>query len=120
MSATKREVVVLVGVEGGGVTLYGEKGPNGTWRFTRSYADQTPLFLGEPAVAERLSPTMTTWEEALADLDRQGWHRLPAVRIHPEFRERVWAAIQARLPPDRSSSMADRLWRRWEERCGVK
>jgi hypothetical protein len=107
-------LIVIAGVEGGGVTLYGENRGDGTWRFRRSSADQTPLMLDEPAI-ERSSGWMKSWEEALGDLEAQGWHELPAVHVHPEFRARVWQALQERLgdPTDRrgACSLVHRLER---------
>ena len=117
MMTTRGTLLVIAGVEGGGVTLYGEKRDDGTWRFRRSYADQTPLMLDEPAI-ERGSAWMESWEEALRDLDEHGWHRLPGVHVHPEFRARVWEAIQERLG-DPSDGRGARILQRWKERCGM-
>ncbi len=118
MSFSNKTIIVIAGVEGGGVTLFGEKRTDGTWYFFRSYSDQTPLMLDKPAI-ERQSPLLASWEDALNDLDKQGWYRLPAVRVHPEFRALVWEAMQSRLPAERTSAHAKRLWERWRERCGI-
>lgn len=111
-------LLVIAGVEGGGVTLYGSR-TEGGWRYRVSYADQTPLMLDEPEIRREYG-WVDTWDEALAELDRQGWYRLPGVRVHPEFQQRVWMEIQKRLNgdseyPERSA----RVLARWRERCGI-
>jgi hypothetical protein len=116
----KREIILTAGVEGGGVTLYGERTPNG-WRFRTSYADQTPLMLDEPEIRREVS-WVATWDEALALLDMERWQRLPAIRVHPEFRTRVWVEARKRLPVDASTpdSRNARLLARWREKCEIE
>ena len=112
------QVIVMVGVELGGVTLYGKRTANG-WRFRRSYADQTPLMLDEQEI-RRESRWLKTWGAALCDLDRQGWYRLPVIRVHPAFRDALWVAAKERI--EGSSLPASRktaLLTRWRERCGI-
>lgn len=111
-------LILIAGVEGGGVTLYGQKQAVG-WRFRTSYADQTPLMLDEPEIRHE-SGWLENWEEALAELDRQGWQRLPAVMVHPEFRARVWAAIESRLRAETDQpERAARLLASWRFRCEI-
>ena len=119
MQAERLEVIIIAGVEGGGVTLRGERRPNG-WRFRRSYADQTVLMLNEAGpenVKDRESPWIDSWEEALCDLDGQGWIGLPAVHIHREFRGQVWLAVRERFGNGELSSASQKLLQRWQDRC---
>src|SRR5690349_16281792 len=109
------EIIVLAGVEGGGVTLYGERTTNG-WRFRASYADQTPYMLDEPEI-RREGERVDTWDGALALLDKERWLRLPPIEVHPEFQARVWDAVQQRLGrnAETSNPSTERLLARWRE-----
>jgi hypothetical protein len=54
------------------------------------------------------SDWVDTWEAALYLLDVYPWHKLHAGQVHPEFRQKVWAAVQSRSKPARRRP----LWRR--------
>jgi len=115
-AARKRELLLISGVEGGGVTLYGKK-YEGQWLYSCSYADQTPLMLDEPAIErEAESGSTDSWDTAVQWLDSFGWLRLPAVYVHPDLRGRVWALVQQRLA---GVVGAEKRLARWRERCGV-
>ena len=108
--------IINTAAEGGGVTLYGRQATDG-WEFSTSLVDQTPWMLDEPAI-HRESGWTRDWNEALAQLDRYPWHHFYPISVAPEFRERVWAAVNARLAgqgfPPRESVLV-----RWRERCGI-
>lgn len=111
-------LIVIAGVEGGGVTLYGERSGAG-WRFWVERVDQSRVYLDEyddEAGSRRQSGIVSSWEDALRLLDRAGWMRLPAVRVHPEFRQKVWQAVQARLGTTPEST---RWLPRWRDRCDI-
>jgi hypothetical protein len=111
-----REVIVLVGVEGGGVTLYGERTERG-WRFSCDFVDQTPYMLAEGEdrrEIRRVTKTVGSWDDALALLDQKRWLSLDAIRVHPEFRERVMKIVVDRLGTDPKNA---RRLERWRERC---
>ena len=62
---------------------------------------------------------MESWDEALGDLDSQGWHQLPGLHVHPEFAgARVCEAIQEPLG-DPTDQRGARILQRWKERCGM-
>jgi len=113
-----REQIVVSGVEGGGVTLYGERTPEG-WRFMAEFVDQTPMMLADDenqTEIRNLKPVTESWEEALKNLDQMDWLKFPARMVHKEFRQRIWDAVRARLGGDERN--ANRL-ERWRERCGI-
>lgn len=89
-----KQVIVKVGCEGGSFTLYGIQAPNG-WQF-RAETNEAVLIddedLSEPA--ER--PWVKTWRSALKQLDSYPWTQLYPVTVHPEFRQRVFKALQTR------------------------
>lgn len=105
----KREIVLMVGCEGGGVTLYGMR-EGARWRFTRNVVDQTPSMLDEAEI-EHNSPFVESFDEALKLMDRYPWHRLSPIKVHPDFRKTVWGAVQQRLADD------DDGRERWRDRC---
>lgn len=116
---TDQVQLVIAGVEGGGVTLYGRRTSNG-WRYRVSYVDQTPLMLDEPEI-RREYLWVESWEEALAEMDRQGWCRLPGVMVHREFRERIWKEIQKRFSPlEENTGRRAQMLAQWRERCGIE
>ena len=114
----KSEFIVITGVEGGGVTLYGERTEHG-WRFFGSFVDQTPLMLADDEdqrEIRRETGSTESWDEALKLLDQLGWLNLPAVMVHKEFRQKVWNAVQLRLGSDEKNA---RNLKRWRERCMI-
>ena len=75
------------GVEGGGITLYGQYNGKG-WIFRKDISDQTPLLIDEPA-RHSASDQMYAWAEALDALDVHPWHRFCPLQVHPAFRGAV-------------------------------
>ncbi len=81
--------------EGGGITLWGKHETPDAWRFWCDLGDWTPTLIDEPAVA-RTSIVVESWSKVpdlLDDMSRN-WHRLYPVEVHPDFRDRVWAAVE--------------------------
>ena len=115
----KPELILISGVEGGGVTLYGERTENG-WRFATSFVDQTPFMLSDNDGGRgirRASRVTESWKEALEMLDQLHWLDLPAVMVHRDFGQLVWDAVLQRLGDDAES--AKRL-DRWRTRCRIR
>lgn len=108
------EVILRVGAEGGDVTLYGVKTERG-WRFSRTLVDQTPGLIDEPAIAHETG-LVTTWDEALALIDRYPWQHLVPVVMHPEFASRVRVALEART---REKGRRPRREADWQTLCGI-
>ena len=112
--------IVITGVEGGGVTLYGRETADG-WEYCVDYADQTPVMLDEPEIWRETGWTRD-WSEALAYLDRERWLRLPPVMVAPEFRARVWEAVSTRLASGDVQAIlpCEKMLARWRDRCGIE
>jgi len=108
-----REIVLLLGAEGGGVTLYGGR-DNERWRFSFKMVDQTPVLLEGKEIV-RHSPLVESWDEALLMLDRYPWLSLSPIRVHPAFRKAVWLAVQQRY----TGTNAHRDLARWRDRCDI-
>ena len=117
----KSEVILEVGAEGGAITLYGVRDPEG-WRYSTSVIDQTPALLpdefDEPGIRKD-SEVVNSWEAALRLIDRYPWHRLYPLTVHPEFCEPVWAAVQNRFGSGRRPEK-DRQLERWRELCAPR
>lgn len=112
------EVILMTGVEGGGYTLRGERLPTG-WRYWGDFVDQTPLMLDENEI-RRENLSTESLDEALRLLGKK-WHRLPAIRVHPEFTGRIWKQFQQRVGPDanKPGAASGRVVQRWREECGL-
>lgn len=89
-------VILKVAGEGGSVVLYGLREGEG-WRFSLDFMGAEP----DPEQA-----IMDTWEGALVLLDRYPWPMLGPVRVHPEFRDRIVAAVEERCVAEGISSSA--------------
>jgi hypothetical protein len=109
-----REIILIVGAEGGGVTLYGVK-DGGRWRFSLKMIDQTPVMLDGKEIV-RDSQYVESWDEALTMLDRYPWVSLSPIRVHPAFRRAVWSAVQQRY----TGTNSHRDLARWRDRCDIE
>lgn len=88
-----KQVIVEVGAEGGSLTLYGMQSPDG-WQF-RAETNEAALDDGDtPDLPER--PWVATWRSALKQLDAYPWTQLYPLKVHPEFSDRVFKALQTR------------------------
>jgi hypothetical protein len=110
-------ILVAGAEEETGLVLYGRRTPLG-WQFHPAWAGH--FARGSSGAGAFPDPDeFRDWESALAALDGRQWYRLPAVLVHPEFRDRVWAAVLTRLAPEPATADAysERLLQRWRERC---
>jgi hypothetical protein len=105
----QREVVLEVGAEGGSISLYGFRTDKG-WRFAWKVIDQTAELIDEPSL-ETSSDIVCSWEAALALLDRYPWPTLFPISVHPDFRDRIWSAVQERLRKDEDAQSQSARWR---------
>jgi hypothetical protein len=87
----KKKVIVEVGVEGGSIALLGVRDDEG-WRYSLYFNDWTPELLDEEPI-QRQSDQVATWDAAIALLDRYPWRQFSPIRVHPEFRGKVWTAV---------------------------
>jgi len=113
-------IILKVGAEGGGITLYGRRNANQKWEFRRVANDSWVL----PDVVLNLYPPtpvpvwVKTWKEAVTLLDRNPWTKLVPLSVHSEFREEVLVEVTRRLlaePSKRNKRQMDR----WLKVCGA-
>jgi hypothetical protein len=95
---TKPTVLLEILAEGGSLTIVGIKADTG-WRcrLVRNECALYDLLSGEDreGLVFYEESRWGTWEDALALIDKYQWHRLHPGKVHPEFRQRVWAAVQS-------------------------
>jgi hypothetical protein len=107
------EVIVEIGVEFGSIALYGVRTER-AWSFTLEVIDQTPELIDEEWIQHK-SAAVDSWEAALKLLDQYPWFRLHPIRIHPEFRRKIWVAVLGRLQTD--PEISPHALGRWRELC---
>ena len=96
----------------------------GAWQFARITEDQTEALFGEADVELPSPPSVEEiewvegWEAGLYLMDRFPWAMLHPVAVHPEFMERVRAAIEARWAQKRAHSQVERVRGRWTRVLG--
>lgn len=110
------EVILMVGVELGDLTLYGRR-VNGGWVFSLQVIDQTPVLLDGPEISHE-SEAVDSWHGAMKLLDAYPWHMMCPIEVHPEFAERALEAAVERLndASRNEPSIGSRL-HRWMEVC---
>lgn len=89
-----KQVIVEVGAEGGSLTLYGMKSPEG-WQF-RLESSEGGLLDEEDMLDVPQRPWVGTWRSALKQLDSYPWTQLWPLSVHPEFQVKVLKALQTR------------------------
>jgi hypothetical protein len=87
------ETILVVGAEGGSITLEGQRDAAGVWRFRVA---RNECVLGD-LLGEELGATSSweSWEAALAELDRYPWPRLWPIRVHADFAGAIHNAVAA-------------------------
>ena len=90
------ETIVEIGGEGGSITLEGRRDAAGGWQF-RLATNESAMWamLDEEPPPQEEPKWVSTWAEALTLLDRYPWPRLSPEAVHREFRDAVFAAIEA-------------------------
>jgi ADP-ribose pyrophosphatase YjhB (NUDIX family) len=89
-----KQVIVEVGSEGGSLTLYGIQSAEG-WQF-RAETNEAALIDDEDMPDHPERPWVETWRSALKQLDGYPWTQLYPLAVHPEFRDKVFKALQTR------------------------
>jgi hypothetical protein len=92
------QLILDIGAEGGGVTLWGSRKPRSRhWVFWCELDDWTPTLLDEPAIRRR-SEVANSWDGVIALLDKycRHWMKLSPSPVHPDFREKIWGLVERR------------------------
>jgi hypothetical protein len=115
-----RELVLELGVEGGGATIYRTPLVSGRWQF---HVEGTSMYLDENDDegwrSWRTEPVLNI-EEALASVANDGsWVFFYPVKVHHEYRTIVWQLVQAEA--SKLSEGRIKMWQRrshdWQHLC---
>ena len=118
-AAEEPEVILQAGGVGIVVTLCGIRVKGGKWKFFLDKDEGTMAdFLDEEdaGVLPKLrtkSEFVDTWDKALALMNRYPWTLFVPQEVHPEFRDLVWSAVQAREPKG-TDGMKRHLYEGWK------
>jgi hypothetical protein len=87
------ETILVVGAEGGSITVEGQRDAASVWCF-RVVTNESALgdLLGDELGA---TSSWESWEAALAELNRYPWPRLWPIRVHADFAEAILNAVAA-------------------------
>jgi len=112
------DVIIKVGGEGGSIALEGWKDSEGNWEYSvaiNEYAlcdllddEDKHLLEYEP---EKNRETVHSWEEAIKLFNKYSWRELRPMRVHEEFKEKVWNEVQLN---------SKRHIERWRRVCSLK
>lgn len=119
------EVILRVGGEGGGYTIWGERNQDHWRRFWRDldsgdswmYDDDSDAAVSastEPTPVPRIS-YFDNLGGALGQIN-SGWPLLYPIQVHPDFGGDIWNRVVVYLRKDRSRRKSDLLVR-WREHC---
>ena len=90
----KTEIIIMtIGAEGGSIDLVGAR-TDGNWQFRIETSDQRWMLEDDDDYAPPVPPWVSTWPDAVAQLDLYPWPQLHPVRIHPEFRAMVAQSLK--------------------------
>jgi hypothetical protein len=107
------ELILEIGGEGGGITLYGANTSTG-WEFCLAVVDQSLLLAGEDKAIQHMSGIAKSWGDALALLDRYPWPELYPLFVHSVFRDNVIEAVVERVNRRDFGDLQN-----WQHACGV-
>ena len=82
------EIILAIGAEGGSIDLVGIK-TGGRWKFSIKASDQSWMLDDDDDHTPPTHPWVSTWQEAVVQLDRYPWPQLHPLHVHPEFCELV-------------------------------
>ena len=105
-AAKEREIILEAVGAGIKVTLYGVRVKGDKWKFLLDKDEGTMADFLDDEDADVLPKLRTksefvdTWDKALALLNRYPWPWFVPQEVHPEFRDLVWSAVQAREPKE--------------------
>ncbi|MUG86894.1 hypothetical protein GNP92_11135 [Paenibacillus timonensis] len=106
------EDILILGGEGGSVTLLGLRGQGETWIFRKKTNEGAlaDILDGEDLseLVQYRSMIVTNWVDALSLLGRS-WMKLRPLYVHPQFKGLVWNEVR--------SEIKLRTRRDWEMSC---
>jgi hypothetical protein len=108
------EKILVLGGEGGSVTLFGLRTEDSGWIFMNETNESALIDLFDDEdlspIAINRSKEVYQWSDALRLLGRQ-WGRLVPRYVHPDFKNLIWEEVKQR---EQKHNL-----RRWERVCSV-
>ena len=94
----KWQTILLVGAEGGSLSIKGYTNQEGIWTFVIARNETTIQDLLEDISDEeaRSEITLENWQEALLKMDKYPWAKLYPREVHDKFKLAVWEAVKER------------------------
>ena len=116
------ELVLSLGVEGGGFSIYRTPLASGGWQFHEEGGSMWILDDDDGGMEEVWShstskPVQTIQEMLTLNEDPDSWIMFSPISIHPEYRNIVWGLVQEivlSLPDEKKRWWSDRRRKRWE------
>lgn len=119
MKEDQTEVILDISGEGGGLTIFGRKRKGDSWLFK---VEGVSLMVGgdddEESWEKSEMGEADSIEKALSFLG-QDWPSHSPGKIHPQFREQVWKAVQVRMKDYQIPEGFPSPLPRWKEACGI-
>ena len=117
------ETILEIGACGGHLQICGKRLADGSWAFLATRNESTVLGMLPEEDREGLSATdqsgwVDSFEEALEHLDRYPWHKLYPLRVHPEFKDRIYEIVTKRYAGDIPGRRMNRD--EWQYLCGKR
>ena len=104
---TTEQTILKVGSEGGCIELRGFQ-TDGAWRFRLVTNETTLIEILEEDVDPAIdSPWVSSWDAALALLDKYPWQHLYPLDVHPEFHKQICNALSNRGVYENSYEWSD-------------
>lgn len=110
-----REMILKIGGEGGGLTLWGKQTETG-WIFSRNVTDQSTTLFGEDEITHT-SSSVSSWGDAIALLDKYKWHRLYPLVAHQAFHKLILDAVIVRFKSEKNPR--SRHIEHWRSLCST-
>lgn len=116
----EKEIVLKIGVEGGGATIFRTPHADGSWQF---HVEGCGMYLDENDDEDWRywsSEPVQTIQEALTEIAADGsWIYFHPNSVHTEYRNLVWELAQeiAGKMPEENTEMWEKRNRHWRRLC---
>lgn len=116
-----KEMVLRLGVEGGGATVFRTPLGSGGWEFHVGGSSMDMDENDDEVWRSWESQPYLRLEDAVQSISNDGgWVFFYPISVHPDYRAAVWGLVQetARNLPDEQKRLWDeRRWKRWQDQC---
>jgi hypothetical protein len=127
MSENRPELILHMGVEGGGVSVTRRLGSDGAWRFdyhgSSMLIDPDEEWIGFNSVNSKQPNGYVTLEDAIAGFSSHGdWVRWSPIEVHADYKDHVWKLRERIIASRNDSERTGRpyLEKRWARACGKR